>query len=361
MGRGAVTGVGALFRTQTRVFLRDRITLFFTVLFPIVFVLIFGFVWGGAEGPGARARLGLVRLDGVGDVLAEVLAVQRAVVVIPYGDRAALERDLAKRELDLGLLWDGRSLVFLQDPTRVQEGYAFAELARGIAAEVDLRQQGLAPPARAERENIGRTVAVGWFNLLVPGIMASSTLTAGLFAVSGRITQMKERRLLDRLLVTPMSPGALLMAIAAVRLGAGFLATVTTLVAAVLLFGVRFEVNWPLFSAFVVAATLGAMGLGTVIALLVRRPGSASNVANIASQIMLLLSGIYFPIEIMPSFLRAVSRALPLTYMVEAMRYVTGVAEMPAARFALVTGALFAVGAALFPVLGRYVVSAGRR
>ncbi|GAB4305892.1 MAG: ABC transporter permease [Candidatus Bipolaricaulota bacterium] len=356
-----MTGLGALFRTQARVFLRDRITLFFTVLFPIVFVLIFGFVWGGVEGPAARARLGLVHLDRGDDVLTEVLAAQQAVVVVPYADRAALEEDLAKKKVDLGLVWDGRSLVFLQDPTRVQEGYAFAELARGIAAEVDLQRQGLAPPVRAERENVGRTVAVGWFNLLVPGIMAFSILASGLLAVSGRITQMKERKLLDRLLVTPMSPGALLMAIAGVRLAAGFFATLTTLVAAVALFGVRFEVNWPLFVAFVVAATLGAMGLGTVIALVVRRPGSAGNVANISAQVMLLLSGVYFPLEIMPSFLRAVSRALPLTYMVEAMRYVTGVADMPAARFALVTGALFAVGAALFPVLGRYVVSAGQR
>lgn len=356
-----MTGLRALVRTQARVFVRDRITLFFTVLFPIVFVLIFGFVWGGEEGPGARATLGFVHLDRGDDALVEVLAAQQTVVVVPYSDRAALEEDLATRKVDLGLVWDGRSLVFLQDPRRVQEGYAFAELARGIGAEVDLRWQGLAPPVRVERESVGRTVAVGWFNLLVPGIMAFSILTAGLFAVSGRITQMKERKLLDRLLVTPMSPGALLAAIAGVRLVVGFFATVTTLAAAVLLFRVRFDVNWPLFVAFVVAATVGAMGLGTVIALLVRRPGSATTVANIAAQIMLLLSGIYFPIEIMPSFLRAVSRALPLTYMAEAMRYVTGVADMPPARFALVTGALFAVGVGLFPFLGRYVVRTGRR
>lgn len=356
-----MTGFSALLSTQARVFLRDRITLFFTVLFPIVFVLIFGFVWGGAGGPGTAAKLGLVSLDGRDSVLAEVLAAQRTVAVIPYSDRATLEADLAKREVDLGLVWDGESLLFLQDPTRVQESYAFAELARGIAAEVDLRRQGLAPPVRVEREHVGRTVAVGWFNLLVPGIMAFSILTAGLFAVSGRITQMRERKLLDRLLVTPMSPGALLGAIAGVRLVAGFIATLTTLVSAVLLFQVRFAVNWPLFVVFVVAATLGAMGLGTVIALLVRRPGSAANVANISAQVMLFLSGVYFPVEIMPSFLRTVSRALPLTYMVEAMRYVTGVADMPVSRFAAVTVVLFAAGLGLFPLLGRYVVTVGRR
>ncbi|MFH1609453.1 MAG: ABC transporter permease, partial [Candidatus Bipolaricaulota bacterium] len=326
----------------------------------IVFILIFGFVWGGVEGP-RTTQLGLVVLSETeAEVLDQVLADQ-GTVVSRYPDRPALEADLAKRKLDLGLVWDGKILLFLQDPTRVQESYALGELARGIAAEFDLRRQGLSAVVGAERTHVGRSVATGWFNMLVPGIMAFSILTAGLLAVSGRITQMKERKLLDRLLVTPMSPAALLAAIAGVRLVVGYVATLTTLGVAMALFQVRFQVNWLLYTTFVVAATLGTMGLGTLIALAVRRPGSASTVATIVAQIMMFLSGVYFPVELMPSFLRAVSKALPLTYMVEAMRFVTGVADMSVVKFAATTSVLFLLGVALFPVLGRYVVTPGRR
>lgn len=356
-----MTGFVGLLRTQALVFLRDKIALFFTVLFPIVFVLIFGFVWGGVDGP-RTTHLGLIVLPGTeAEVLDRVLADQGSVTVSRYPDRLALEADLAERKLDLGLVWDGETLLFLQDPTRVQESYALGELARWIAAEFDLRQQGLSAVVGSERVHVGQSVATGWFNMLVPGIMAFSILTAGLLAVSGRITQMKERKLLDRLLVTPMSPAALLAAIAGVRLVAGYFATLTTLGVAVALFQVRFQVDWLLYTVFVVAATLGTMGLGTVIALAVRRPGSASTVASIVAQIMMFLSGVYFPVELMPSFLRTVSKALPLTYMVEAMRFVTGVADMSVAKFAATTSVLFLLGVALFPVLGRYVVSAGRR
>jgi len=192
-------------------------------------------------------------------------------------------------------------------------------------------------------------------------VMAFAILTAGLLAVSGRITQMKERKLLDRLLVTPMSPAALLAAIAGVRLVVGYVATLSTLGVAVALFQVRFQVNWLLYTSFVVAAILGTMGLGTLIALLARRPGSASTVASIVAQGMMFLSGVYFPVEIMPSFLRTLSKALPLTYMVEAMRFVTGVADMSVMKLAAITSVLFLLGVGLFPVLGRYVVNAGRR
>jgi len=349
-----------LLRTQTSVFLRDKIALFFTLLFPVVFILIFGFVWGGVEGP-EKVTLGLLVVGECDPVLEESLAAQATVTVRRYEGRAQLEADLSQRKIGLGLVWDGDVLLFLQDPTRVQEGYALAEVAQGIAAEMDLRRQGLAPVVEVERRNVGRTLESGWFRMIVPGIMAFSVLMSGLLAVSGRITQMKERRLLDRLLVTPMSPTALLAAIAGVRLVAGFLSTFVTLGLAVILFRVQFDVSWALYVLFVIVATLGSMGLGTLIALLVRRPSSASTVASIVAQIMLFLSGVYFPIEFLPAFLRALGKAVPLTYMVEGMRYVTGVADMSATRFALITVGLFVVGVGLFPVLSRYVVSVGRR
>jgi len=77
--------------------------------------------------------------------------------------------------------------------------------------------------------------------------------------------------------------------------------------------------------------------------------------------LMMFLAGIYFPIEIMPSYLRMISKALPLTYMAEAMRFATGVADMTLVRFWAITAALLAMGLLLFPFLARYVVRADRR
>jgi len=77
--------------------------------------------------------------------------------------------------------------------------------------------------------------------------------------------------------------------------------------------------------------------------------------------VMLFLSGIYFPIEFMPGFLRAISRALPLTYMAEAMRFATGVTDMSILRFWAIALSLVGIAIVLLPFLARYVVSADRR
>ncbi|MCK5827855.1 ABC transporter permease, partial [Candidatus Bipolaricaulota bacterium] len=119
-------------------------------------------------------------------------------------------------------------------------------------------------------------------------------------------------------------------------------------------------IDWFRYIIFVICATLGTMGMGTVIALLVRRPSSASSLANVLAMVMMFFAGIYFPVEFMPAFLRAISNGLPLTHMANAMRYVTGVIEMSEAEFWTITFSLLGFAIVLFPILARYVVRPGR-
>jgi ABC-2 type transport system permease protein len=351
----------ALLYTEFVTFLRDKATLTFTFLFPVIFILIFGFLMRGT-GTVQSTRLGLfVSPDVASETLEEVISHAGTVEVTRYESESALKSSLEERSIDFGLIWDGNTLHFLYGSSRVQENYAFEEMSRGIGSEFNLTHQGLAPVLTMERVHVGKAAAMNWFNRAVPGILAFSILSAGLFAVSGHLTAMKERKLLDRLIVTPMRPLALLAAIACVRLAVVYISTLITLGIAMSVLHQTFSVNWFYYTILVAASTFGMMGFGTVIALLVRKSSSASNIANVLSMLMMFLAGIYFPVEIMPSYLRALSKALPLTYMAEAMRFATGVADMTTARFWSITLALLATGFLLFPFLARYVVRADRR
>ena len=350
----------ALLKTELLVFYRDRLTLFFTVLFPLVFILIFGFLMGDMGGQ--RAKLGLRFEEGVDrSTLQGVLSEMDFDKIVDYPTAEELESAVAQRKVDFGLVWNGKELLFIYHPGRVQENHAFQQMAQGISAQFNLRYQELASVLRAEKVHVGTIAALNWFNVTVPGIIAFSILSAGLFAVSGHITAMKERKMLDRMVVTPMPALALLGAVIAVRLVVVYLSTLITLLVSIVLFKLSFSVDWFHYTVVVLCSTVGMMGVGTLIALLVRRPSSASNVANVLSMIMLFLSGVYFPIELMPGLLRAVSRALPLTYMAETMRFATGVADMSTRRFWGVNVSLLCLAALLLPLLGRYVVRAQRR
>jgi ABC-2 type transport system permease protein len=351
----------ALLSSEFRVFVRDKAAITFTFLFPLLFIVIFGYLMGSV-GTASNAKLGLFVAPYVeASRLEAAVSAVGVADVVRRGTAAELEKAVENRDVDFGAEWDGTALRFVYDVRRTQENFTFQELARGIAARFDLANQGRRPILGTTSVVEGGEASADWFALVVPGILAFSVLSAGLFAVAGHVTSMKQRRLLERLIVTPMRPIALLAAVITVRLAVVFVSTLATLATALALFHVPFHVNWLLYTVFLIAATLGTMGLGTILSLLVKQPSSASNLANVLSMLMLFLAGIYFPIEIMPSFLRGLSLALPLRHMADVMRYVTGVMDMSALRFWVICGVFLAVGVGLLPILSRYVVRAERR
>jgi len=345
----------ALLKSETVIFLRDKAAFFFTFLFPLIFILIFGFVMGDVDEP--TARLGFVRASAVAEpALRDILEDSGVDSVRDYDSERAMRDAVLGREIDFGVVWDGNALEFHYSPSRMQENFAFEQMANGITDAFNLEAQNVEPVLPILYVHAGTEASTRWFNQMVPGIIAFSILASGLFAVSGHLTAMKERRTLDRLIVTPMPPVALLAATAVVRLVIVYLSTLITLGISVLVFQLSFSVDWTAYTFLVICSTVGMMGLGTVIALLVRKPSSAGNVANVLAMIMMFLSGIYFPIEFMPRFLRAISLALPLRHLAEAMRFATGVDDMATLRFWIIVGCFLALGLALFPVLARYVV-----
>ena len=350
-----------LIQTEAKIFLRDKASLIFTLLFPLLFIIIFGSLmtdFGGSD----DTIVGIVSLAGADPTpVVETLKSLGAGQNTTYQDRLALETAIENRQVDLGILWDGRGLAFLYNAHRTQENFAFEALARGVASRIDLTLQGVEPSLAVSSHVAGGQPDAGWFALVVPGILAFSILSAGLLAIAGHLTSMKQRRLLARYLVTPMRPTALLGAIAIVRLAVVFVSTLITLGVAMGMFKLNYTIDWPRYILFVVASTFGTMGLGTGIALVVRRASSASNLVSGLSISMMFVSGIYFPIEIMPAFLRAISMATPLRHMADALRFLCGVMDMPESRFWAITAAFVAVGLISLPLLGRYVVRADRR
>jgi len=61
-------------------------------------------------------------------------------------------------------------------------------------------------------------------------------------------------------------------------------------------------------------------GLGMIIARFVKDPDSADSAANVITFPMMFLSGTFFPLSQMPSFLQTIAQVLPLTYVNEGLR-----------------------------------------
>lgn len=130
----------------------------------------------------------------------------------------------------------------------------------------------------------------------------------------------REGGILKRLRATPLRPATILTAHVLVKL----LFTAVTL-AALALAGRRFypvDLDPPLlsFAVALLLATLSLVSLGFILASVVPTARFAQPAAALILYPMLGVSGLFMPVELLPSGLRALARVLPLTYVVSLLR-----------------------------------------
>jgi ABC-2 type transport system permease protein len=130
----------------------------------------------------------------------------------------------------------------------------------------------------------------------------------------------REGGILKRLRATPLRPHTILTAHVLVKL----LTTLATLVA-LLLAGKRYfpegaHVPYGPFALAVLCSTLSVLSIGFIVASVVPTARFAQPIGTLLFYPMIILSGLFFPIALLPSSAQAVARLLPVTYAVSLMR-----------------------------------------
>jgi len=130
----------------------------------------------------------------------------------------------------------------------------------------------------------------------------------------------REGGILKRLRATPLHPATILTAHVLVKL----LFTALTL-ALLLAAGRRFYApdsagTLVRFAAALLFSTAGVLSIGFLIASLVPTARFAQPLAGFIFYPMMALSGLFFPIALLPPWLRVASRVMPMTYAVSLLQ-----------------------------------------
>ena len=87
---------------------------------------------------------------------------------------------------------------------------------------------------------------------------------------------------------------------------------------------------------------------------------------NVLAALLLLVSGVYYPVEVLPAWMQALAKASPATYVIQGMReaILSGqgleYAARPLALLALGGGGMILLGAWVFSRAERYAKRTGR-
>ncbi len=154
----------------------------------------------------------------------------------------------------------------------------------------------------------------------IPGLTAMIICIAGLMSTTMTMSTYREKGVLRRLRTTPVSPLVVLVAqviVVFTMTGLGMLLLVT---AGKLVYHVRFEGDPFSMLAGFVLSSLSFFGIGFILAGTMPTVRSAWVVGMVLLYPMLLLSGAFFTVELLPAAVQRVSAFLPLTYVVNLLR-----------------------------------------
>lgn len=195
---------------------------------------------------------------------------------------------------------------------------------RSIAMSLDamIRESRYATPVTLDTTEAIFARDAGFMDFFVPGIMSFvvyllTTLLTLLSFVNERTTGT-----LERIGATPLSVGDIVLGYCIAFSLVGMLQAGVLLTVGILVFDIMVVGN--LFLAFLVVAILAAacQALGILLSSFADRELQAVQFFPVVALPAFLLGGVFWPVEAIPSWIRPVSYALPITYAVDACRSV---------------------------------------
>jgi ABC-2 type transport system permease protein len=159
-------------------------------------------------------------------------------------------------------------------------------------------------------------------DFLLPGILAMALMQLGVFATAPPLVQLREQQVLRRLGATPLSRTMLLASQVFLRLTIGLTQTVLLIAVGQLVFHVQILGNGLLMAGIILLGAVMFVAFGYMMSGLARTQESVVGLSQLVNFPMMFLSGLFFPVDMMPGWIRPVIDAMPLTYLADALRQV---------------------------------------
>jgi ABC-type multidrug transport system permease subunit len=300
-----------LLLARLREFVREPLVIFWVYGFPLLLALGLGIAFRNRpvdrvfvdvqDHPGAPAAAEVLRR--YPEFMVEIHSPQECMTRLRLGKSSIVVNP-------------GPPVTFLFDPTRPESALARGQVDDALQQSAG-RQNPLATRDRPVTEPGSR-----YIDFLVPGLLGMNLMGGGLWGVGFLIIDMRVKKLLKRLMATPMKKAHLLGSMIGGRLVFTIPEVLIILGAGALLFNVAIIGSWAAIFCVSLFGAIAFASLGLLVASRAQRLETGSGLINLLMLPMWLLSGIFFSPDRFPAILQPLVQALPLTQLNYALRAV---------------------------------------
>ncbi len=328
-------------------FFRDKVYMFFMFILPVAFLMLFGMMYSGnnfssfnvaffnkSDSPVAQSFVEIATAD---DSLFETIETDdyadaedrmirgeiSAIIVIPedFGAPVEVVCDPASTVPCEANPLPGGEVSVLYSKNAEQSGQAISSIVGSFVDEMNAQITGQRPVITVKAEALTREGLTN-FDYVFAGLLGYTILTIGLMGISNVLPGDKESGATKRLRATTIKPSQFIISYALTFLLVGIISFILMVGIGTVVFDFEMRGNWLVFGPFVCLSTVMMMGFGLFVGGWARTEAQASALGNILMFPMMFLSGVFFPMFMMPEFIQTISHFMPLTPVVDGIRLI---------------------------------------
>jgi ABC-2 type transport system permease protein len=297
-----------------RIFAREPSALFWTYGFPVVLALALGIAFRNRPPEPVQVA---VEATTENQPWRDILATNSEVRLRwlkPEEAREALRA--GKVSVVVARQTAGSARLYLFDPTRPE-----SRAARAVVNDALQRAEGRVDPTPV-RDKLVTEPGSRYIDFLIPGLLGFNLMSSGLWGIGFVIVDMRVRKLIKRMMATPVSRSHFLLSFVLVR-GAFLLGELPVLLCfAYWVFHVPIRGSLLLIVGLSALGSLMFAGLGLLLGSRAQNTHTVAGLVNLVTLPMMVTSGVFFSAGRFPDVLQPVIRLLPLTALIDAIRAV---------------------------------------
>ncbi len=288
-------------------FIREPEALFWVFIFPILL----------AAGLGVAFRnrpADVLKIAAVTPRLAQSLRQEKLLDVSELPGAAAEQALRTGKVALLAVPGPNGSVVYKYDDTNPE-----GRTARMLADRAVQRAAGRVDPVNAT-DQLLREPGSRYIDFLIPGLLGMNLMGSAIWGMGFAIVDARRKKLMKRLVATPMPRHYFLLSFVLSRLVMLVLEVGLVLGFGALVFGVPLRGSAIDLVLLCVLASMSFSALGLLIASRARTIEAASGLMNAVMMPMWIVSGVFFSAQRFPDLIQPVIKALPLTAAIDALR-----------------------------------------